>query len=452
MSWASEEFSGAELGDDRRVLRLMRMVERLVEHAEQSVPEGFGSWSETKAAYRFFENKQIAWPEILAPHQASTARRAAGEPIVLVAQDTTEINLTQFPATTGLGYLGSPKCRGVLLHTCLAATPEGVVLGVIDQQMWVRPLEKLGKRHARRQKRTDEKESQRWLDGLQATQTVLAKHPQVVVIADSETDIYDLFAAPRAERVHLLVRVSREQRRVEHVEKYVRQAVEAAAVRGMLSVEVPRKGQRKPRTAQLSVRWLSLSIRAPKSRPAGLPSLDLQFVLIEEVSPPPGEQAVRWLLATTLPVEDLAGAMTCVNYYVRRWLIERFHYTLKSGCLVEERRFEVFDNVCRAVACFSIVAWRLLWLLTEARQHPQQPCTAILCTPEWEALEAVAEQRYRRPRRGTPPTLGEAIQLIGKLGGHLGRKRDGPPGIKTLWRGLTHLSHITTGWLLPRPP
>lgn len=187
----------AELGDDRRALRLMQIVERLVESAEQSIPQGFGSWSETKAAYRFFENSQIAWPEILAVHRASTVRRAAGGPIVLVSQDTTEINLSQFPETAGLGYLASPKCRGVLLHTCLATTPEGVVLGVIDQQMWVRPVEQLGKRHTRRERSTDQKESQRWLDGLRATQTALADHPQVVLIADSEADIYDLFAEPR---------------------------------------------------------------------------------------------------------------------------------------------------------------------------------------------------------------------------------------------------------------
>jgi Transposase DNA-binding/Transposase Tn5 dimerisation domain len=452
MEWAGKELSEAELGDDRRALRLMRMVETLVEHAEQSVPEGFGSWSETKAAYRFFENDRIAWPEILAPHRASTVRRAAAEPVVLVAQDTTEINLSQFPATAGLGYLGSPKCRGVLLHTCLAMNPEGVVLGVIDQQMWIRPVEELGKRDARRQKPTADKESQRWLDGLQATQTALAAHPQVVVVADSEADIYDLFAAPRAANTHLLVRVSRPQRCVEHPEKYLGPAVESTPVRGALTVDIPRSSQRPPRRAEMSVRWLTISIRPPQARAANLPSLSLQFVLIEEINPPAGETPVRWFLATTLPVESLTQAKTCVQYYVRRWLIERFHYTLKSGCLVEQRRFEIFENICRAVACFSIAAWRLLWLMTEAREHPDQPCTVVLSQPEWEALEAVAQQRFHRPARGQPPTLGEAVQLIGKLGGHLGRKRDGPPGIKTLWRGLSHLSYITTGWLLPRPP
>jgi hypothetical protein len=339
----------------------------------------------------------------------------------------------------------------LLLHTCLAATPEGVVLGVIDQQMWTRPLKDLGKRHQRRQKATCEKESQRWLRGLQATEAALAAHPQVVVIGDRESDFYDLFAAPRANNIHLLVRVCREGRCVEHEQKYLHQAVQAEPVRGTLSIEVPRKGNRAVRQAQLSVRWLTLSIRPPALRSAILPSVSLQFVLVEEIAAPAGEAPIRWLLATTLPVDDLDAAVRCVSYYVRRWLIERFHYTLKSGCLVEDRQFESIDNIRRAVACFSIVAWRLLWLLTEGRQHPERPCTVVLSKPEWESLEAVAEQRYRRPRRGQPPTLGEAVQLIAKLGGHLGRKCDGPPGVATLWRGLTCLSHIATGWLLPRP-
>jgi hypothetical protein len=452
MTWAGKELATAELGDERRALRLMKMVERFVERAEQSIPQGFGSWSETKAAYRFLENPQIEWPAILAPHRTSTVQRAAKEPVVLVAQDTTEINLTPFAATAGLGYLSLPTCQGVLLHSCLAVTPQGVVLGVLDQQLWVRPEEELGKRHARRQKPTSDKESQRWLTGWQATQTALVDHPQVVMIADREADIYDLFAEPRPPQLHQLVRVSREQRRVEHEQKYLRPAVESSPVGGKLTIEVPRHGQRPPRTAQLQLRWISLAIRPPRWRKAGLPLQKLQFVLAEEVEPPADEKAIRWLLATTLPVASATDAATCVQYYARRWLIERFHFTLKSGCLVEQRRFEHVESIYRAIACFSIVAWRLLWLMTEAREHPDQPCSNVLSQPESEALEAIAQQRFGRPRQGTPPTLHEAVQLIGKLGGHLGRRRDGPPGVKTLWRGLTVLSHITTGWLLPRGP
>jgi hypothetical protein len=456
MSWAGLELASAELGDQRRALRLMRMVERLVERASQSLPQGFGSWAETKAAYRFFGNDQIAWPEILAPHRASTLRRAASEPIVLVVQDTTLIDLSQFESTAGLGYLSMLSSRGLFLHSCLAVTPGGVALGVIDQQMWIRPIEDRGKRGRSGDHRgcTPDKESQRWLNGLQTTQTALAGHPQVVVVADREADMYDLFAAPRAANVQLLVRVRHQQRCVEHEEQKLLRALAKEPARGTLVVQVPRQGERPAREAHLEVRWRTLAIRAPQGRhPKGrLPSIPLQFILLEEPSPPAGEKGVRWLLVTTLPVRTLSEAATCVQYYVRRWLIERFHYTLKSGCLVEGHRFEKFETICRAIACLSIVAWRLLWMLTESRQHPDQPCTVVLSQPEWQTLEAIAEKRYRRARRGQPPKLGEAVHLIGKLGGHLGRKGDGPPGIKTLWRGLSRLSDLTTGWLIAQPP
>jgi hypothetical protein len=283
---------------------------------------------------------------------------------VLVGQDTTHIDLSRFRSTEGLGYLSTPQSRGLLLHTCLAVTPGGVVLGVIDQPMWIRPIEDRGKRYQpqrRHQGCTDDKESQRWLNGLQATQTALAGHPQVVVVADREADIYDLFAAPRAADVQLLVRVSHPQRSVEHEEQNLVPAWAAEPVRGTFLVQVPRQGERPPREARLEVRWRTLTIRAPpRRRPKGLPSIRLQFVLVEEPTPPAGEKPVRWLLATTLPVTTLPEAITCVQGYVRRWLIERFHYTLKSGCLVEDRRFEELETICRAVACFSMVAWRLL--------------------------------------------------------------------------------------------
>jgi hypothetical protein len=452
MSWATEELGGVELGDTRRDLRLWRIVEKLTECAEQSIPQGFGSCAEVKAAYRFWENERIDWQGILAPHRASTARRARKHHVVLVAQDTTEVNLTSHPATEGLGYLACSKARGVLVHSCLAISCEGVPLGVIDQQMWVRPVEQLGKTKDRRQKDTANKESERWLAGLRATEQALPNHPQVVLIGDRESDIYDLFAAPRAAGTHLLVRVARERRRIDHPAKYLDRALAEAPVRGRIEVDVPRSKGRPPRRARLNVKWLTRSIRPPRHRPQTLPSVSLQFVLVEEVEPPPGEPPIRWVLATTLPVESLEDAIQILQDYGLRWLVERFHYTLKSGYQVEQRRFGCLENVERAVATFSIVAWRVLWLTYQARQEPQLPCTIILSEAEWQALHAAANRRHLQPLPSKPPSLAEAVKMIGALGGHLGRKCDGPPGVKTIWRGLARLSDITTGWLLAPPP
>lgn len=448
MSWAGEELAAAELGDTRRVLRLMRVVESLVEHAERSLPRSFGSEAEVKAAYRFFENDRIAWNEILRPHIQATARRSGEQPVVLVAQDTTEINLSSHPCTEGLGYLGSPHCRGVLLHTCFAISQQGVPLGVVDQQMWVRPVEELGKRHHRHSKTIADKESQRWLDGLSATQAALPEHPHVVVIGDRESDIYELFAAARRPQVDLLVRVRHEKRCVEHPERHLAKALQAAPVAGQIDVSVPRAKQSPPRQARLNVRWATLAIRAPMQQRA--PSVALQFVLAEEVLPPVGEARIRWVLATTMPISMLEDAARCLQWYVYRWRIERFHFTLKSGMLVEDQQFERLDHVRRALATCSIAAWRVLWLMLAAREHPELPCSIVLNADERQALYASTRRPQEPPHPTGPLSMGDALRRIGRLGGHLGRKTE--PGVKTIWRGLARLHDITIGWRMAHAP
>ncbi|HEV2969418.1 MAG TPA: IS4 family transposase, partial [Pirellulales bacterium] len=38
------------------------------------------------------------------------------------------------------------------------------------------------------------------------------------------------------------------------------------------------------------------------------------------------------------------------------------------------------------------------------------------------------------------------------LGGFLGRRHDGQPGVKTLWRGWRRLTDLVIGYRLPRGP
>jgi hypothetical protein len=452
MGWVDEELAGAELGDVRLDLRLMRIVETLAKHAEQSVPQMCGSWAETKAAYGFWSNDRVDWREILAPHQRRTVQRAMAEPVVLVIQDSTGVDLTAHPATTGLGYLFTAKTRGLVAHTSLAASESGVPLGVIDMLLWKRSLSQVGKRHARKRKKTCDKESQRWIDSLHATERALPNHPQVIVIGDREADFYDLFAAPRRGNVQLLVRICRENRSVEDPLKYLKSALEAAPPAGELAVQVPRSRKHAHRTARLTVRYKSLAIAPPSQRHHRGPCIPLSFVFVEESQPPAGEKPIRWMLATTVPVENLQQACRVVGWYARRWVIERFHYTLKSGYGLEQQQLESVEHVERFLATLVIAAWRVLWLAHEAREHPQQACTIVLDQAEWQALYAWAHRKSPRPLPSQPPTLGEAAQMIGRLGGHLARKRDGPPGVKTLWRGLARLHDLTTGYLLATVP
>lgn len=444
MSWAWEELRTSQLPDPRLDLRLSRMVEGFLDHPEASCTEALGK-AGAKGAYRFWNNTRVCPRDILAAHAVETVQRSMGYPVVLVAQDTSEINLTDHPATRGTGYLGSPDCRGLLLHSLLAIAPNGVPLGVARQFTWTRPIEQLGKRHRRRQTALKDKESQRWLDGLAATGECFAQHPHVVLMGDRESDIFDLFAMPRPANVDLLVRVCREKRLVEHRTKYLDKALQSEPVRGHVQIEIPARPNRQARTASMAVRWLSLEVRAPDHGPKR-PSVRMTFLLIEEINAPRGEKPVRWLLATTLPVENLEDALRCVQWYAYRWTIERFHFVLKSGCKIEERQLETVEAMERAIPVFSMVAWRLLWLALQARETPDAPCTMILEEFEWKALCATVPAGARRlPAK--PPTLREAVRMIAQLGGFLGRKCDGEPGPQTLWRGLRRLHDLSEGWL-----
>jgi hypothetical protein len=352
-----------------------------------------------------------------------------------------------------VGYLSASYCRGLLLHTCLAVTPSGLVLGLLDQQLWARPLNEVGQNRCRHKLPTSAKESQRWIEGLAASSAALSGHRQVVVIGDRESEFYDFFVAPRPAGVELLVRVAHESRKVEPAESTVKQVLAAAPIQGEWLVNVPRASGRPARQARLTVRWVSLACGPPhpRSRDPKLPRVLLNWLLVEERVPPSRGKPIRWLLATTLPVTTLDDAVRCLGYYARRWTIERFHFTLKSGCQIENRCLESRENFERMIATLSIVAWRVMWLVSAAREHPEQPCTVILCQPEWQTLHAVTHRKNPRPLPHQPPTLGAAVRMIAALGGFLGRKGDGEPGLKTVWKGLARLSDMTTGWLMQQP-
>ena len=156
------------------------------------------------------------------------------------------------------------------------------------------------------------------------------------------------------------------------------------------------------------------------------------------------------MLLTTLPVEDLAAAETVVRYYTYRWRIERYHYVLKRGCHIEDPQLETFDRWDRALAGDRIVAWRLLWLTYLVREQPETPCTTVLRPAEWAALYAAHTRRSDPPP--APVDLRTAVRWIAQLGGFLGRRGDGEPGVKTLWRGYRRREDLTVMGEILHPP
>jgi hypothetical protein len=181
-------------------------VEDLASKPTSSVPQACGNIAATTAAYDFWNSPYFQADDIRKPHIASTIERIKEHDIVLAIQDTTNIDLTDHPATSGTGYLDHRKSQGLKVHSTFAATISGVPLGIINQQVWARAEEDLGIAKKRRQRETQEKESQRWLDSLNGTQQLMPEDVKVVTIGDSEADIFDLFSLERPENSSLLIR------------------------------------------------------------------------------------------------------------------------------------------------------------------------------------------------------------------------------------------------------
>jgi len=442
-SWATHELRYVQLGDARLNKRLMKMVEDFAAQPESSVPQACGDWAATKGAYEFWKNPRVKPDSIILAHEQSTMERLRWQDTVIAIQDTTGLDFTHHPSTKGLGHLDHPCVKGLKVHSCLTVSEQGVPQGVIHQKVWARDPKTIGKKHKRSKLKTKDKESQRWLDTLSASQEAIPEGKQVITVADREADIYDLFALPRRENSHLLIRVSH-NRRVEHEAKYLWDAVRESPVLGEVTVEIGRRGNQPPRKATLTIRVASLSIRPPANRPgkASLPLIPVHMILAQEDAPPSGVKPVCWLLLATFPVITFDDAIKCVKYYSYRWLIERYHFVLKSGCWLEKLQLERAEGIHRALATYCVVAWRLLWLTYEARHNPDSPCDKVLETYEWQALYCYSHKTSVPPT--TPPSLHEAVVMIAKLGGFLARKSDGEPGVKTIWRGLRRLHDIAS--------
>jgi hypothetical protein len=450
VSWAARELQYVDLGDERLNRRLVSLVAALADQPTSSVPEACGDWAATKGAYRFWSSDQVSVAAIQEAHGRSTIDRVRGHEWVLAIQDTTSLDFTDHPATQGMGILDHPARRGLKVHSVLMVSTQGVPLGIIHQEVWSRDPETLGKKHLRRARETKDKESQRWLTALERTQESLPEETNVITVADREADIYDLLATPRRPGAELLIRATH-NRRVDHQARYLWETMAQCPVQGEITITLQRRDHQEARSATLTLRYQTLAIQPPQHRRSkeGLSPVEVAVILAQEESPPPGITPVRWLLFTTLAVNTFQEAVQCLKWYSYRWLVERYHFVLKSGCNLEKLQLGDGQRIHRALATYSIVAWRLLWITYQAREDPQGPCTSVLETHEWQSLYCTAHRTPIPPER--PPTLQEAVRWIARLGGFLGRTHDGSPGVKTIWRGLRRLNDIANTWKLLHP-
>lgn len=461
--WLEEEFGAADLGDQRLVGRLRQLGEAFFAKPTANIPQACATQAATKAAYRFFDHDQVSMEAILTSHFAATEQRLRNHPIVLVAQDTSSLNYTHHPLTEGLGPINTiqDKNIGLLLHDTLAFTPEGTPLGLLDVQCWARDPDEMGKRHQRYQKSIEEKESFKWLQSYRRVCAVQARCPQtqLIVLADREADIYELFVEHRQtrKRAELLIRAEKSRNRTLTDEDQQIQRLwpflESQPLAGTVELRVPPRPGRSARTATLELRFAPVTLRAPKRKP-DMPEVAIYALQAKEMHAPADvEEPIEWMLLSTLPVASFEKAQVMLSRYARRWGIEVYHRVLKSGCRIEDRQLGAARRLENCLAIDMVVAWRIQHLTWLGRETPDVPCTVFFEEAEWKALVGFL-QKSPVVSATPPPTLQEAIVMVATLGGFLNRKSDGPPGTETIWRGLQRLDDITQAYIafVPSPP
>jgi hypothetical protein len=445
--WAEEEFGGARLGDERLSRRLCEIARDFYARPQAKIPQACQSRAKAKAAYRFFGHPETTMDVLLEPHRQATTRRMAEHRVVLCPQDTTSLNYSTHPATVDLGPIGSVEdIIGLMVHDTMAFTAEGTPLGLIDVQWWARDPEEFGKKHERKQRPIEAKESVKWLKSFERVAEAQRDCPEtmLVSIGDREADIYEFIhlALSEANGPKLLVRAEQDRLLAEG-QGHLWSAVSAEPLAGYQAVRVPRRQSAPARDAHLEVRFAEVTLKPPQGK-SQYGRLKLWAVLAEEAKPPKGIEPLSWMLLTTLPVQVVGDAIEKLDWYTKRWGIEIFHKTLKSGCKVEERQLGSADSIQACLAIDMVVAWRVYHLTKLGRETPDVPCTVFFEDAEWKALLTFVKEQPVVD--GTPPSLRDAMRMVASLGGFLGRKSDGEPGTKSLWLGLQRLDDMTAAW------
>jgi hypothetical protein len=459
-SWIDEEVAGAAFADRRLGRRFRALLGQLSSSPGGAIPLACQDWANTKAAYRFLDNDRVSEAEILAGHFEATRERAAvTSGPVLVLHDTTEFSYKREDVEAvgktriniaGAYRDGTPRLYtacGILMHSSLAVTTEGLPLGLTAIKFWSRKKFKganaLKKKINPTRVPIEKKESIRWLENLAQSTELLGAPQHCVHIGDRESDIYELFCKAQEAGTQFLFRTCVDRLTGDGTVTIAAQMREVRC-KGLHRVEVrDRRGNTSE--AVLELRYRKIQVLAPLYKQGRYPPLDLTVLHATERGKPRGRDPIDWKLITNLSVNSRAEAIEKLEWYALRWKIEVFHKILKSGCQAEQSKLRTAERLVNLLAMFCILSWRIFWLTMINRAAPNAKASLALTALEIELLQRLFPTPDAR-QRTRPPPLQSCLLQLARLGGYLNRRGDAPPGNTVMWRGMARLTDIEIGF------
>jgi hypothetical protein len=438
-TWAEETFGSCELGDSRRRARVVAMASCLASHSGSSLSRACeGDEAKKEGSYRLLRNGHIGHEGIAAGGFESTVKRARGCGLLLALEDTTSLSFKH----ESLQGVRGVSAGEVHAHSVMLVEAERRrTVGLVEQTLWCR-TGAVGTRHWRKQRAYEEKESFKWQRASERMRgRLLEKMGEVISVCDRESDVYEYLSFKQGQGERYVVR-SAQDRGVEGELKRLFAQVMSGEVLGERAVEVGQRGGREKRVAQVTLRGMTVVLKAPSGRDY-LGGLRVNAVMAEEVGKDAGR--LSWLLLTSEPVGTQAEVERVLDYYARRWGIEEFHQAWKSGAGVEKLRLQRVENLLKGATLLGFVAVRLLQLregVMAGAADEARRCDEVLGPLEWQVLW-VSTVKKAPPR--TAPSLGWAYRALAKLGGFLDTKRTGRAGWATLWEGWRRLNEHLAG-------
>ena len=463
--WAEHEFGGAPLGDNRLSKRLVSVAAAKAEEPGRAFSGiAKGDWPAVKAYYRMIdqpETSEVTLANILAPHRVRTVRRMMGQKTVLCVQDGSELNYTNLDKCTDLAVLKAnqtgAKMRGLNLHSTLAIAPNGLPLGVLKAQCLAPAAKNPDEKRAPSAIPIEEKKTFVWIEHHRDLVELAGElpHTRLIDVCDREADFFDLFDEQRQHScVDLLIRAKHNRSISKEPYKLfaaAREAVEQSRILLPITRQSvrPKKSKQKQRparpgrVAEMVVHTIQVQLQPPEYY-ADKPPIDIYVVHAVEENPPADTKAIEWFLLTTIKVSSAADAEQCLRWYALRWRIEDWHRVLKSGCRIGDLAHESAERLRRAIGINLVIAWRIMLMTLMGRETPELPAELLFSDIELRTLQAFAKKKGLNP----PSMVGEAVLLVAKLGGYLGRNSDPPPGHQLLWQGYAKFQIMCLGFAL----
>ncbi len=448
-SWAVQQFEECILGDRRRNKRLMKLAAQFAARPDGSTPDQTETWADCKAAYHLFDEDDVTFDAIVAPHCRQTRNGCASGRVQLLISDTTELDFGHHRKVTGLGPTGNGGGLGFFLHSSLMLDPAtGAIAGLAGAKLFYRQPKPAKKPHKNSRRRSPRRESLIWgklIDEIGPPPEGI----QWVHVCDRGADDFEVFHHALQQKCGFVIRAAKLHRWIyapDGRRLKLHDYLKELPARGTREITVPASKKSPARRATVELCYSMIGMPRPQVTTEWIRQhtprtpLCLHAVQLREVSPPKGTTPLHWVLYTPQPVSSVVDAERTVAYYERRPTIEDYHKALKTGCHVEYRQYATANRLERVTGVLAVLAVRLVQMKTIARTTPDRPAHEVAPAQWVDVLK-----RIRRKSLPQVMTIRQFLRELAGLGGHLGRKCDGEPGWITLWRGLEKLLLVLRG-------